>query len=132
MQREHIYEQPPSACSAYSEFDPSSNPKTEISVPVPSETRFSATPSNGLAPVPSKINQNTMYCDPGYLASKDITLVKDDECNQLQVLVPMNRFKSMFGEQYESQPNDTDHMLEIGCEIKSINKILMNGVSNSF
>jgi len=74
-----------------------------------------------------------MYCDPGFLASKDITLVKDDECNQLQVLVPMNRFKNMFGDQYQSQANDTDDesMLEIGCEIKSINKILMSGVHSS-
>jgi len=31
------------------------------------------------------------------MTSKDITLVKDDECNQLQILVPMNRLKSIFG-----------------------------------
>lgn len=71
-----------------------------------------------------------MYCESPLLTSKDITLVKDNECNLLQILVPMNRLKSIFGEQYV--PSDSglgehqdNYVLEIGCEIKSVNKILI-------
>ena len=95
LEREHIYSQPQKACSAYSEFESNTEPVSEVAVPVPAEPLIK---EGLLAPVPERVNQNTMYCDPGFLASKDITLVKDDECNQLQVLVPMNRFKSMFGD----------------------------------
>ena len=77
------------------------------------------------------INENTMYCDSGLMVNgKDITLVKDDECNLLQVLVPMNRMKTMFGDQYQMSPGDNDTVLEIGCEIKSINKVKMGPITS--
>ena len=52
--------------------------------------------------------------------SKDLTLVRDGECNQLQVLVPTNRLKSMFGDAYNQKtglfgtPDEPNTMIEIG------------------
>lgn len=87
----------------------------------------------------SNPNINTMYCDSSTLLSNDIYFVKKDDCNMLQILVPMKNLRTMVGgnaglfDEYSfsnsfQDPDgiyhEDDFMLEIGCEIKEINKVL--------
>lgn len=66
--------------------------------------------------------------------NNDITVLKDDECNEMRVIVPMSKVKMMYNENFPNQPRDSmfgnstdeDYMLEIACEIKRINKIPMH------
>ena len=62
--------------------------------------------------------------------SDGLTLIKEDDCNMVNILVPMNGVKAMFGDQIDESnslfepTDDPNTVLEIGCEIKSVNKIL--------
>ena len=75
-----------------------------------------------------------MYCENSILFNSDITLIKEGECNNLKILVPMEKMKMMHSanlsdwEQDVTIENDSDenYMLEIGCEIKSIEQILIS------
>ena len=95
--------------------------------------------------VPEKVkeedhNVSTMYCDSSSLLTNNVYFVKKDQCNFLQVLVPFKNLKTIIGgdiELLESQGfyntvnedpdglySEEDYMLEIGCEIKEVNKVL--------
>jgi len=96
LQRDNIYTQGDSECASNKEFAPRIREEFPNDSPVISK-RLTTKPTN-LTIIKSNANENTMYCDAPFLGGEDITLVRDGQCNNLRILVPMDRLSNMFGD----------------------------------